>query len=157
MRSYKDEVDALLDAFGQSQDLEALRTGLHAIQEPRLPPLPRFSGEEIAERLDVEEIDPLLVAVVEFAYAASVVEAHEAGGVPETPASRACRAATYSLLHYMCGIVGPHLVVDFKTIAVPQLLGRVCAACGCSDHDACVPPCSWVTADLCSSCQTRGD
>lgn len=29
---------------------------------------------------------------------------------------------------------------------------RSCRECGCTDFEACSPPCWWVEADLCSSC-----
>ena len=29
---------------------------------------------------------------------------------------------------------------------------RKCRVCGCTDHRACNPPCSWVEEDLCSGC-----
>ncbi|WP_052507961.1 helix-turn-helix domain-containing protein [Sphingomonas hengshuiensis] len=29
---------------------------------------------------------------------------------------------------------------------------RLCRICACSEEDACVPVCSWVAPDLCSSC-----
>jgi hypothetical protein len=29
---------------------------------------------------------------------------------------------------------------------------RRCRMCGCTDDDACHPPCSWIAADLCSAC-----
>lgn len=29
---------------------------------------------------------------------------------------------------------------------------RTCRVCGCTDDDACFPPCSWVEVDLCSAC-----
>lgn len=28
---------------------------------------------------------------------------------------------------------------------------RSCRVCGCTDNDACLPPCWWVELDLCSS------
>lgn len=34
---------------------------------------------------------------------------------------------------------------------------RVCRVCGCSDNDACLPPCWWVEDDLCSSPSCVGD
>ncbi|WP_135210395.1 hypothetical protein [Vitreimonas flagellata] len=30
---------------------------------------------------------------------------------------------------------------------------RTCHQCGCTDDDACDPPCSWVSRDLCSACK----
>jgi hypothetical protein len=29
---------------------------------------------------------------------------------------------------------------------------RACKVCGCSEEDACEEGCSWIAADLCSSC-----
>jgi hypothetical protein len=29
---------------------------------------------------------------------------------------------------------------------------RRCRSCGCTDDDACLPPCWWVEDDLCSAC-----
>lgn len=33
---------------------------------------------------------------------------------------------------------------------------RTCRVCGCTDDNACTPPCSWVEADLCSACVDVG-
>ncbi len=35
---------------------------------------------------------------------------------------------------------------------VPFHSVRACRVCGCTDDNACQPPCSWVAADLCSAC-----
>jgi hypothetical protein len=29
---------------------------------------------------------------------------------------------------------------------------RTCRVCGCTDLQACSPPCSWAAADLCTAC-----
>lgn len=34
----------------------------------------------------------------------------------------------------------------------PQLGERACRVCGCTETNACCPPCSWSEADLCSAC-----
>lgn len=33
--------------------------------------------------------------------------------------------------------------------------GDACRICGCTNVDACDPPCHWVEADLCSRCEAR--
>lgn len=30
---------------------------------------------------------------------------------------------------------------------------RACRVCGCTDDEACWPPCHWVDTDLCSACE----
>jgi len=31
---------------------------------------------------------------------------------------------------------------------------RACRGCGCTENEACWPPCWWIDADLCSACGT---
>lgn len=38
------------------------------------------------------------------------------------------------------------------TLPLPGNIGPICRGCGCSQHDACPPTCSWVEPDLCSAC-----
>jgi hypothetical protein len=33
---------------------------------------------------------------------------------------------------------------------------RACRVCGCTENNACDPPCSWAGADLCSACSAPG-
>lgn len=33
---------------------------------------------------------------------------------------------------------------------------RHCRVCGCTESNACDPPCSWVAQDLCSTCEAVG-
>lgn len=35
--------------------------------------------------------------------------------------------------------------------------GNVCRGCGCSDFNACYPPCYWVEPNLCSTCAGDAD
>jgi len=43
------------------------------------------------------------------------------------------------------------------TAVVNVLAGRrTCRVCGCHDHAACEGGCSWVEADLCSTCKFSG-
>ena len=35
--------------------------------------------------------------------------------------------------------------------------GNVCRICGCSDFNACYPPCHWVEPNLCSRCDGNPD
>lgn len=46
----------------------------------------------------------------------------------------------------------PQLVADVRAADVAAG-GRRCTSCGCTDHAGCTPPCWWVSASLCSSCQ----
>lgn len=38
--------------------------------------------------------------------------------------------------------------------AKPARRARRCRICGCTDDHACVPTCSWVSRDMCSTCET---
>ncbi|HEY9344206.1 MAG TPA: hypothetical protein VIQ53_02790 [Inquilinus sp.] len=40
---------------------------------------------------------------------------------------------------------------------IPSFVGPICGACGCTDNDACRPPCSWVEPNLCSACKGAAD
>lgn len=51
-------------------------------------------------------------------------------------------------------------IADAFTMGVNVALNRLqdmqtCRICGCSEHAACPPTCSWVEVDLCSACVAR--
>jgi hypothetical protein len=46
---------------------------------------------------------------------------------------------------------------DGVTPLIPSGVGQICRECGCTQYDACVPPCGWVEPDLCSTCKGVAD
>ena len=157
MRS--DRIDDALAAFQQHGDLERLRAELHDCEpEVTVVGLPRFSGLDLVEQLVPDDLVAIVALAVEWVYADVVTEA--VGQAPAGPAYRAVAAASHVLLDRLRREIAQHLLVEPTAPLVPSLLGQVCVKCGCSDEDACVPPCSWAAPNICSSCyqpkETKG-
>lgn len=58
-------------------------------------------------------------------------------------------ASALNMLHEIAG----RAWVMGAQVAIQKAAGvRACRLCGCTDAEACNPPCSWVEPDLCSAC-----
>lgn len=67
-------------------------------------------------------------------------------GVPGADASRSCLSVPPP--------TGTDTISEPLTIVSPTMSQpRRCRTCGCTDNNACYPPCWWVEAELCSACQ----
>lgn len=45
----------------------------------------------------------------------------------------------------------PHITAELDAVFDV----RICYGCGCTDDNACWPPCSWIDVDQCSACDGK--
>jgi len=81
--------------------------------------------------------------VAQYALVHDLVEVY-AGDTPTLAIDAAGAAAAASP-----GSPGPTPLAE----RAADLAQRACKACGCTENNACWPPCWWVADDLCSACQ----
>lgn len=109
----------------------------------------RFDGAAAFADLDNETRNRIGSLALELALAWAGQDAYDA-----LEECRPFQAADSVLIGALFDAVGTAIpdVIDADPLPVPSGLGQVCRRCGCSEYDACFPPCSWAEPDLCSTC-----
>lgn len=120
----------------------------------------RFDGAAIWQTLSQEEKDAIGAAALELVSAHFCMEEASNGGPFQTPESRAADAsveAADAALHlaFCEAVLQSELTDGEDRLKFPSVIGAICRTCGCSQNDACFPPCGWAEADLCSGCKEK--
>ena len=125
----------------------------------------RFDGALAWETLPVELQARIGAAALELAMAWYGQDAYQ----DEVSRLRPFEAADRHILAELQGLLAsrmpafahdasgiPEAIPDAAPVPIPSLLGSVCRRCGCSEEDACSPPCGWAAEDLCTACAGAG-
>lgn len=117
--------------------------------------LARFDGAAAFEALTPTHQAEIGAIALEIAAAWEGI----VGASPPPAVSRAAQEALHRLSDRLYARARDMLTAGTFTEGdvprVPSLIGPVCHACGCSEHDACwteAGPCAWAEPDLCTGC-----
>ena len=116
--------------------------------------VPRFNGADAWKRLTDTERDAIGALALEFVVGALGVMTCVTMGRDAAPYEEAVGVAQDALEDYAAGALAIRLpgYAAGDVHPVPSIAGGVCRECGCTEHNACLPPCSWAEEDLCSAC-----
>jgi hypothetical protein len=119
---------------------------------------PRFDGASVWATLTQEAQAAIGAAALDHAAVTRCADAAlDEEPMRATPFSRAAETGMCDLADALFDIVAAHVPAAAFDAPdgwpmLPQALGQVCRACGCSQFDACSPACGWAEEDLCTAC-----
>lgn len=154
----------LLTGDGSGLALPPLSNSVRRWETPGLPAsspgsidlfAARFDGAAAWENLGDAQRAAIGAHALELLVCWNAVEAYEALGGRARPYERAEEVILESLHTWVADALPE--VLEQEPLPVPSMLGQVCRRCGCSELDACYPPCGWAESDLCTRCAEGGD
>ena len=107
-------------------------------------------GRMYTAMIRMEEAHARLDAIVNaYAFHPATIERHDMTTVSITTSSTAPRDLIDHLVSYAQELESEGITVDVALI-------RTCIACNCTDDEACIGGCSWISEvdDLCTACDT---
>lgn len=115
----------------------------------------RFNGVEAFQQLTPEQQAEIGGVALELAVMWNGQDAYGYGD--DRSNGRPFHAADSYLLDALHEAVNDAIpeTIASEPLPIPSRMGGVCRRCGCSEHDACFPPCAWAEENLCTACAER--